>query len=107
MKTDDLSPARVLGEMKKAMAGDAPDVFFDVLRQAGALEPWFGELAELIDVPQQSCYHPEGDAYIHSMLVLHAAAQKKARAEKPEAFVYAALTHDLGKAISTTWGEDG
>ena len=49
MKTDDLSPARVLGEMKKAMAGDAPDVFFDVLRQAGALEPWFGELAALID----------------------------------------------------------
>ena len=107
MKTDDLSPARVLGEMKKAMAGDAPDVFFDVLRQAGALEPWFGELAALIDVPQPSCYHPEGDAYIHSMLVLHAAAQKKAQAEKPEAFVYAALTHDLGKAISTTRGEDG
>lgn len=107
MKTDDLSPARVLGEMKKAMAGDAPDVFFDVLRQAGAFEPWFGELAALIDVPQPSCYHPEGDAYIHSMLVLHAAAQKKAQAEKPEAFVYAALTHDLGKAISTTRGEDG
>ena len=36
----ELSPARVLGEMKKAMAGEAPDVFFDVLRQAGALEPW-------------------------------------------------------------------
>ena len=29
------------------------------------------------------------------------------QAEKPEAFVYAALTHDLGKAISTTRGEDG
>ena len=41
------------------------------------------------------------------MLVLHAAAQKKAQAEKPEAFVYAALTHDLGKAISTMRGEDG
>ena len=40
MKTDDLSPARVLGEMKKAMAGDAPDVFFDVLRRADALKPW-------------------------------------------------------------------
>ena len=107
MKTDALSPARVLGEMKKAMASDAPDVFFDVLRRADALRQWFGELAALIDVPQPSCYHPEGDAYIHSMLVLHAAAQKKAQAEKPEAFVYAALTHDLGKAISTTRGEDG
>ena len=107
MKTDALSPARVLGEMKKAMASDAPDVFFDVLRRADALRPWFGELAALIGVPQPSCYHPEGDAYIHSMLVLQAAAQKKAQAEKPEAFVYAALTHDLGKAISTTRGEDG
>ena len=54
MKTDDLSPARVLGEMKKAMAGDAPDVFFDVLRQAGALEPWFGELAALIEAAEDA-----------------------------------------------------
>ena len=107
MKTDELSPARVRGELKKAMAGDAPDVFFDVLRQADALEPWFGELAALIDVPQPPRYHPEGDAYIHSMLVLHAAARKKTQAQKPEAFVYAALTHDLGKAVSTTRGEDG
>ena len=95
MKTDALSPARVLGEMKKAMASDAPDVFFDVLRRADALRPWFGELAALIGVPQPPRYHPEGDAYTHSMLVLHAAAQKKA------------LTHDLGKAVSTARGEDG
>ena len=107
MKTDALSPARVLGEMKKAMASDAPDVFFDVLRRADALRPWFGELAALIGVPQPPRYHPEGDAYTHSMLVLHAAAQKKARALRPEAFVFAALTHDLGKAVSTARGEDG
>ena len=107
MKTDALSPARVLGEMKKAMASDAPDVFFDVLRRADALRPWFGELAALIGVPQPPRYHPEGDAYTHSMRVLHAAAQKKARALRPEAFVFAALTHDLGKAVSTARGEDG
>ena len=107
MKTDALSPARVLGEMKKAMASNAPDVFFDVLRRADALRPWFGELAALIDVPQPPRYHPEGDAYTHSMLVLHAAAQKKARALRPEAFVFAALTHDLGKAVSTARGADG
>ena len=101
------SPARVLGEMKKAMASDAPDVFFDVLRRADALRPWFGELAALIGVPQPPRYHPEGDAYTHSMRVLHAAAQKKARALRPEAFVFAALTHDLGKAVSTARGEDG
>ena len=107
MKTDALSPARVLGEMKKAMASDAPDVFFDVLRRADALRPWFGELAALIGVPQPPRYHPEGDAYTHSMQVLHAAAQKKARALRPEAFVFSALTHDLGKAVSTARGEDG
>ena len=106
-ETDALSPARVLGEMKKAMASDAPDVFFDVLRRADALRPWFGELAALIGVPQPPRYHPEGDAYTHSMLVLHAAAQKKARALRPEAFVFSALTHDLGKAVSTARGEDG
>ena len=39
--------------------------------------------------------------------VSDAAAQKKARALRPEAFVFAALTHDLGKAVSTARGEDG
>ena len=77
------------------------------MMKTDALRPWFGELAALIGVPQPPRYHPEGDAYTHSMRVLHAAAQKKARALRPEAFVFAALTHDLGKAVSTARGEDG
>ena len=101
-------PLRVLrGAQFAARFRLSPDVFFDVLRRADALRPWFGELAALIGVPQPPRYHPEGDAYTHSMRVLHAAAQKKARALRPEAFVFAALTHDLGKAVSTARGEDG
>lgn len=63
MPTDALSPARVMSETKKALMQSAhPEVYFDILRRAGALEVWFQELAALIGVQQNPKYHPEGDA---------------------------------------------
>lgn len=103
MKLDDLSPARVLEETKKALlqAGE-PDVYFDVLRRAGALRPWFLELHALVDVPQNPRYHPEGDAFVHTLLVLREAAGMRAQAQRPLFFMLSALSHDLGKAVSTS-----
>lgn len=103
MPLDRLSAPRVLQETKKALlhAGE-PDVFFDVLRRAGALRPWFAELHALVDVPQNPLYHPEGDAFAHTLLVLREAASVRAQAAKPLFFMLSALTHDLGKAVSTS-----
>ena len=108
MPTDALSPARVMGETKKALMQSArPDVYFDILRRAGALEGWFKELTALIGVPQNPKYHPEGDAYVHTMFVLRAAAEMKEAAERPLDLMFAALVHDLGKAVTTTQDEKG
>lgn len=102
MPTARLSAARVYGEMKKALdTADQPDVFFDVLRRADALTPWFAELAALGGVPQNPRYHPEGDALRHTLLVLREAAAARHEAQRPSAFMLAALTHDLGKAVTT------
>lgn len=99
MKTGDLSAARVYAEMNKALeAADAPDVFFRVLRDADALEPWFCELAALVGVRQNEKYHPEGDAFTHTLLTLRAAAEMKRESRRPLFFMLAALVHDLGKA---------
>lgn len=97
-----LSPARVMEETKKALlqAGE-PDVYFRVLGQVGALGPWFAELKALEGVPQNPRYHPEGDAFEHTMLVLREAAGVRTQARDPWAFMLAALVHDLGKAVST------
>lgn len=108
MPTDALSPARVMSETKKALMQSAhPEVYFDILRRAGALEVWFQELAALIGVRQNPKYHPEGDAYVHTMLVLRAAAEMREAAQKPLNLMFAALVHDLGKAATTTQDQNG
>lgn len=99
----DLAPERVLGEVNKAlMKSPRPSVFFEELRRMHQLSPWFGEAEALIGVPQSPEHHPEGDAWIHTMMVLDAAAALCSRAEYPEGFLFSALAHDFGKAVSTT-----
>ena len=55
----------------------------------------------LIGVPQNPRYHPEGDVWTHTMLVLDAAASFRDRTTDPLAFMLSALTHDMGKAVTT------
>ena len=105
-----LSAARVMEETKKALLkSDQPSVYFSVLEAAGALEPWFHELAALRKIPQNPVYHPEGDALAHTLMVLDAAAEirDQVKLKDPLAFMLACLTHDLGKAVSMQVKEDG
>jgi len=106
MPLDALSGARVYAEMKKALLmAKQPDIFFRVLEQADALDVWFSELAALRRTPENPVYHPEGDAFEHTMLTLNAAAEIKDEMNDPLAFMLAALTHDLGKVVSAKRNE--
>ncbi len=108
MPVTNLSAARVWAETKKALEmADTPSVFFRILEKAGALDYWFKELAALRKAPQNPVYHPEGDAFEHTMMVLDEAAQIRNRMQDPLAFMLAALCHDLGKAVSTKKNEKG
>ena len=108
MPLDSLSGARIYAEMKKALLmAEHPDIFFRVLEQADALGFWFSELAALRKTPQNPLYHPEGDAFEHTMLVLNAAAEIRDHMRDPMVFMLAVLTHDLGKAVSTKLSDKG
>lgn len=111
MKTMDvsaLSKERVYGEMKKAMLkAEKPSKFFEVLREASLLKDWFPELERLIGCEQDSEYHPEGDVWTHTMLVLDEAAKRRDKVENPEFFMVAALCHDMGKPDTVSRDEDG
>jgi tRNA nucleotidyltransferase (CCA-adding enzyme) len=87
---------RVWAETQRALAESEPRAFFEVLRSCGALPQVFPELAALYGVPQPPRWHPEVDTGLHAMLALEAAAQLS-----PEVPVrFAALFHDLGKALT-------
>lgn len=89
----DLTAERVWQETLRALTGPHPRVYFETLRDCGALAVLFPELDKLWGVPQRADYHPEIDTGVHVMMVLDAA-----EAISGEARVrFAALTHDLGK----------
>ena len=97
-----LTRERVEGELKKVLTGtEKPSVFFRVLRDMDQLETWFPELEQLIGLEQDPVYHPEGDVWTHTMDVLDRAAALRSKSEHPYAFMLLALTHDLGKIVTT------
>jgi tRNA nucleotidyltransferase (CCA-adding enzyme) len=95
-EVDHLVPERVWAELFKAFNEQSPSAFFYTLLDCGALEIVFPELYKLFGVPQPPKYHPEIDTGIHAMMCLEQAALLSA---KPEVR-FAALVHDLGKALS-------
>lgn len=88
-----LSKERVYEELKKALEAQKPSLFFEALKETSCLEPHFTELARLIGVEQPIQYHPEGDAFVHTMEVLDRASQKT----DDVVIRFSALVHDLGK----------
>jgi len=91
-----LSAERVWRETEKALATESPEVFFQVLQGCGALNVLFPELQALFGVPQSAVSHPEIDCGVHSLMVL----QQASLLSKDTAVRYAALVHDLGKAVT-------
>ena len=99
----DLSKERVNEELKKALLkSKRPSAFFEFLKRIDKLDEWFPELIPLIGLEQNPQYHPEGDVWTHTMLVLDYCTKFRENSENPYAFMLLALCHDMGKAVCTT-----
>ena len=98
-----LSKERVEEELKKALLkADKPSIFFEVLREMNQLDVWFPELKSLIGLEQDPIYHPEGDVWIHTMEVIDRAARYRDKVSDSFNYMLLALTHDLGKIVTTS-----
>jgi tRNA nucleotidyltransferase (CCA-adding enzyme) len=93
---DALVPERVWQETERALGETRPELFFLNLRDCGALQVIFPEIAALFGVPQPERWHPEIDTGLHVMLALQSAV--RLGAGTPVRF--AVLMHDLGKAAT-------
>lgn len=96
---DALVPERVWQELRRALASAQPSAFLSTLREAGALAAILPEVDALYGVPQRAEFHPEVDTGIHQQMVSDMAAKL---APGDAVIGFAALTHDLGKALTPT-----
>ena len=92
-EADALVAERVWQETSRALGESRPEVFFEVLRECGALRVIFPELDRLFGVPQPERWHPEIDTGVHVLMCLKRAAELST----DTAVRFAVLMHDLGK----------
>ncbi len=105
---DGLPVERIAVELRRILVeSPRPSLAFDFLEEAGQLEV-FPPIAALRGIPQDARWHPEGDVYVHTGMVVDRAAEigRPLPAEDREVLLFAALCHDLGKPETTTL-EDG
>ncbi len=96
-EVDALVSERVWQELKRALEEPRPSAFIQTLRDCGALKILLPEIDALFGVPQRVEFHPEVDAGLHTQMVCDMAAKL---APGDALIGFAALTHDLGKALS-------
>ena len=101
---DDLPAERIWGELEKLLLGARrPSVGFALALELGVIERLFPELAALIDCPQEPEWHPEGDVWVHTLLVIDQARERIEGLTRPAqiAIMLGAVCHDLGKPATT------
>ncbi len=91
-----LTPERVWRECERALGEKNPQIFFSVLQQCGALAVIFPEVDALFGVPQPPQHHPEIDTGVHTLMVV----EQCAKLTDNTVARFAALCHDLGKALT-------
>lgn len=96
-----LSAERIRDELTRMLCGPRPDEAFRELSSCGILAVILPEIEAMHGVGQPEKFHPEGDVFEHTMLLL-----KHIAYPGPE-IGWAALLHDVGKPASRTVGEDG
>lgn len=94
-----LSTERVWKELEKALVYPRPSRFFEILKEAELLKYHFPEVLALVGVPAGPIqYHPEGDAFIHTIETMD---RLKLSGNNDPVAMFAALCHDWGKAASS------
>jgi len=101
---DDLPAERIWGEFEKLLLqATRPSIGFALARQLGVIHQLLPEMEPLYDCPQDPEWHPEGNVWIHTLMVIDKARELNANLDRPRlaAVMLGAVCHDLGKPATT------
>jgi poly(A) polymerase len=91
-KIDQVSAERVREELTKMLTEGHARRAFQLLDTTGLLQQILPEIAAMKGVEQPPQYHPEGDVFVHTLLLLD-----KLPAGASKTLAWGALLHDVGK----------
>ena len=95
-----LAGERIKNELDKIIISPLRRKAVDTMRETGLLKQLLPEVDALWGVPQEKQFHPEGDVYTHTMLMLEHMAF-------PDTLLaWSVLLHDIGKAVTTFTDEN-
>lgn len=73
---DELSKERVTDEWKKLLLkSPRPSTGLSMMRELDIISHYYPELASLIGTPQEKDWHPEGDVWVHTLMVVDQCAR--------------------------------
>jgi tRNA nucleotidyltransferase (CCA-adding enzyme) len=104
MDLDDLPAERIWGELEKlVLKARRPSIGFALALELGVIEKLFPELLPLVGCPQEPEWHPEGDVWVHTLLVIDESRKRIDDLPYPEqvTVMLGAVCHDLGKPSTT------
>jgi len=101
---DDLPAERIWGEFEKLLLkATRPSLGFALARELGVIEQILPEMVPLYDCPQDAEWHPEGDVWTHTLMVIDEARQRNGDLDRARlaTLMLSAVCHDLGKPLTT------
>jgi tRNA nucleotidyltransferase/poly(A) polymerase len=99
----DIAPTSIYQEFQKAInKGKHFSEALQYLADFNILKELFPEIARMIDCQHSHKHHQEGDVWNHTKLVVDH-LMKHTKDDSRTILFYAALLHDIGKPLSSTW----
>jgi tRNA nucleotidyltransferase (CCA-adding enzyme) len=101
---DDLPAERIWSEVEKLLLqAKRPSIGFALALDLGVIRSVLPEMGPLVGCEQEPEWHPEGDVWVHTLMVLDTAAQLNSDLDRPRltTVMLGAVCHDLGKPATT------
>ena len=101
---DDLPAERIWGELEKlVLAAERPSVGFALALDLGVVDRLLPEMKPLVGCEQEPEWHPEGDVWTHTLMVIDKARELNTDLDRPRLItvMLGAVCHDLGKPATT------
>ena len=104
LSLDDLPAERIWGELEKLLLqAQHPSIGFNLALDLGIVRQVLPEMVPLVGCEQEPEWHPEGDVWIHTLMVIDRARELNGDLERPRLItvMLGAVCHDLGKPSTT------